>query len=81
MWTHGHRAHGRASHCFTGLLVPVLRPYWWRAMPCLGLLPLGPSSYWGYASPPQKLLAFKAQKDNLLGGSGTKGYHHSASNA
>lgn len=49
-------------------------------MPCPSLRPVGPGSYWCYASPPQKLLESKAQKDNLMGGSGTKGYHHSASN-
>lgn len=43
----------------------------WDAIP--SLLPLGPCSYWGYASPPRKPLESKVQRDSLMGGSGAKG--------
>lgn len=44
----------------------------WRAMSFPSLLPLEPGSYWGYASPPQKPLESKAQRDSLMGGSGQR---------
>lgn len=35
---------------------------------------------WCYVSPPQKMLESKAQRGNMLGGSGAKGYHYPDSN-